>query len=131
MYRQILEISPDASAFLNNMAWTLSEGLQRHDEALERINEAIRRMGRVPEFLDTRGVILSRLNRLDEAIADLEESAKARPSAVTYFHLTRAYRLANKMDDFRRCRDLTNKAKLDRDSLDPSDKADLSLLSGG
>ena len=46
------------------------------------------------------------------------------------FHLARAYKMANKMEDYRRCRDLTNKLKLDRDGLDPTDKADLSLLSG-
>ncbi len=131
LYRMVLDNNPQSYVFLNNMAWTLCEGLQRHDEALERIDEVIRRHGAFPAFLDTRGVILARLGRLDQAIDDLERSAKATPSATTYFHLARTYRQANKLDDYRRCRDLARKAKLDPSALDPTDKADLSSVMAG
>ena len=131
LYRMVLENKPSSYVFLNNMAWTLCEGLQRYDEALEKIDEVIRRHGAFPAFLDTRGVILARLGRLDPAIADLEQSAKATPSASTFFHLARTYRQANKLDDYRRNRDLARKAKLDPTSLDPTDKADLSSVMDG
>ena len=136
LYRQALENDPPRFSFLNNMAWTLCEGLQRYPEALERIDEAIRREGRDPQFLDTRGVILVRLNRPEEAVADLEESIKIAqlagqaPSATTYFHLARTYRQLNKQDDYRRCRDMVRKLKLDVGSLDPPDKADYAGVMG-
>ncbi len=137
MYRVVLENTPQSYKFLNNMAWTLSEGLQRYDEALERIDDAIRREGRIAEFLDTRGVILIRQGKLDDGIANLEESVKLNqlagqpPSATTYFHLARAYRELKKMDGYQRCRDLARKYKLDASSLDPPDKADYASVMDG
>ena len=131
MYRKALENNPVKFVFLNNMAWTLSEGLQRYDEALERIDEAIRREGKAPEFLDTRGVILTRLGRLSEAATDLEASAVAMPKALTYFHLARVYRESKQTEDYRRTRDKAKQMKLDTGSLDPTDKADVSTVMSG
>ena len=131
MYRKALENKPVKFVFLNNMAWTLSEGLQRHDEALEKIDEVIRREGKAPEFLDTRGVILTRLGRLSEAVTDLEESAQGAPKAVTYFHLARVYRQLKQMEEYRRARDKAKELKLDLSSLDPSDKADVATIMNG
>ena len=137
MHRVVLANTPQTYKFLNNMAWTLCEGLQRYDEALERIDDAIRREGRIAEFLDTRGVILIRQGKLDDGIANLEESIKLYqlagqpPSAVTYFHLARAYRELRKMDGYQRYRDLARKYKLDASSLDPPDKADYASVMGG
>ena len=84
-----------------------------------------KRAGRAPQFLDTRGVILARLGRFQEAIADLELSVKAQPSPVTYFHLARAYFKAGKAEDFRRCRDLARQQKFDPSTLDSTDRTDL------
>ncbi len=131
LYRMVLENRPQSYVFLNNMAWTLCEGLQRYDEALERIDDVIRRHGVFAAFLDTRGVILARLGRLDDALADLERSTKLTPAASTYFHLARTYRQANKLGDYRRCRELARKARLDAATLDPTDKADLSSVMAG
>ncbi len=134
MYRVALEAAPQSYLFLNNMAWTLCEGTQHYSEALERIDEAIRREGRVAQFLDTRGVILVRLGQPEAAIADLEESVKLdqlagqTPSATTYFHLARTYRQLKKTDDYRRCRDLAKKSNLDIAALDPPDKADVASV---
>ena len=131
MYRLALDNNPIKFVFLNNMAWTLSEGLQRYDEALEKIDEAIRREGKAPEFLDTRGVILTRLGRLSEAATDLETSAQTIPKALTYFHLARVYRESKQMEDYRRTRDKAKELKLDIGSLDPTDKADVSKVMSG
>ena len=131
MYRVVLENNPSSYLFLNNMAWTLSEGVQRYDEALQRIDDAIRREGQAPQFLDTRGVILERLGKPDRAIADFEQSVKGYPMATTFFHLARAYRQTKKMDDYRRARDMAKKLKLDPETLDPTDKADLTEVMDG
>ena len=129
-YRQAKELNPSNVSFLNNMAWSLCEGLHRPEEALKQIDEAIRREGRAPQYLDTRGVILGRLGKHKQAIADLEQSAKDEPSATTYFHLARAYLQANNAAESRRCRDLAIEAKFDPESLDPTDRADLSAVMG-
>ena len=131
MYRAALDNQPSRFIFLNNMAWTLSESLQRYDEALERINEVIRREGNSPEFLDTRGVILYRLGRFSEAASDFEESARVMPKALTYFHLARTQREMKQMDAYRKNRDLAKQLKLDINGLDPTDKADVSAVMNG
>ncbi len=131
LYREILATKPTNILFLNNMAWTLCEGLHQGEEALAKIDEVIRREGRSPAFLDTRGVILSRLGRFKEAIADLEEACKGQPSPSNYFHLARAYQKEGKPDQHARCRDLARKNKLDPATLDPSDKADLPEVMAG
>ena len=136
IYQAILATNPPRFGFLNNMAWTLSEGLQRYPEALERVDEAIRHEGlgsdnyEAGQMLDTKGVILFRLGRAEDAVKALEEGIKLdqlanRPtSATAYFHLARAYRKLDKAADYRRCRDLVRKLNLDPASLDPTDKAD-------
>lgn len=130
LYRDALALNPPTVRFLNNMAWTLSDGLRRHDEALARIDEVIRREGTGAAFLDTRGVILGRLGKLDPAIADLEESCRLAPAATSYFHLARVYLKAGKADQHARCRDLARKAKLDPATIDANDKADLVEVMG-
>ena len=64
------------------MAWTLSEDLNQPAEGLERMHHAIKRIGREPSLLDTRGVILTRLGKFDQAISDLEAAAQVSPSAT-------------------------------------------------
>ena len=127
-YRRALELSPTNVQFLNNMAWTLSEGLNRPDEAMTTIQEAIKREGELPQYLDTRGVIEERLGHPQRAVTDLEKSAKSDPSANTYYHLARAYLKANDPAASRRCRNLALKAKFDAESLDPTDRADLGAV---
>ncbi len=131
MYQQAIASVPTSYLFLNNMAWTLAEGLQRYDDALQRVNEVIRREGANPQFLDTRGVILARLNRLDEAVSDLETSVKNFPLATTYFHLARTYKQLNKMSEYRQARDRAQQLKLDIKTLDPTDRADVSAIMNG
>ncbi len=130
LYREALAANPQSVRFLNNMAWTLCEGQHDYDEALARVDELIRREGTAAAFLDTRGVILMRLGRLDEAIANLEDSARRMPDPATYFHLARAYLKAGKAADHARVRDLARKGKLDPTTLDPADLADLAEVMG-
>ena len=130
LYRQALELNPPNVQFLNNMAWTLCEGLHKPEEALTRIDEAIRREGVNPQYLDTRGVIRGRLGMDDQSIVDLELSAKGDPSPTTYFHLARAYLKAGRAEDRRRCRDLALKAKFDSATLDPTDRAEMNEVMG-
>ena len=91
-YREALDLLPQQlSQFLNNMAWTLSQGLKRYPRRRSRyIEEAIRtRRVSFPQHLDTRGVIEERLGQYDLAIADLKKAIEGNPSGETYFHLAK------------------------------------------
>ena len=101
-YRDALGRKPSDLGFLNNMAWTLSESLGRPKEAIEPVERAMARAGRRPQFLDTRGVILTRLGRLDEAVKDLEVAARAMPAGSSSLHLARALSQAGKAAEARK-----------------------------
>lgn len=129
LYQAALEKNPDDLAFLNNLAWTLCEGLDRPREALAWIERAFARSPRpAPQFRDTRGVIYTRLGRLDEAIADLEAAARGRPSGTVLAHLARAYHLADRPEKFREARDRARELKLKPEDLEPRDRRDLAPL---
>ena len=129
-YEMALKLNPTAFEFLNNMAWTLSEALGRHQEALKRIEEAIVRTGSTADLLDTRGVIQGRLGNFKGAIGDLEMSIEREPRPTTYFHLAQVHFKAGDLAESRRCRDLAWKARFDPESLDPTDRTDLALVMG-
>ena len=131
IYKDALEGKPDDFTLMNNMAWTLSEGLNKPEEALARINEAIKKSILVPpHFYDTRGVIYTRLGKVDEAIRDLELAVQDRPTGLTWAHLARAYHKAGKLDKFREARDQAKKARppLTPDMLEKTDRAELEPL---
>lgn len=129
LYHEALSNNPTDFSFLNNMAWSLCEGLNDPKTALERINEAFRRTGaEYPQFFDTRGVIYTRLKQYPEAIQDLETSVRNRPSGVVYAHLARAYHEAGDLAKFQATRDLAKQAKLTLNQLEPSEQVELKAL---
>jgi tetratricopeptide (TPR) repeat protein len=135
LYEQALALEPIDFRFLNNMAWTLSEGLGQYQAALVRITEAFNRAGAYPQFLDTRGVILTRLNRLDEAVKDFLAAAQNAKGTSSYptiqFHLARAYYLAHREADARVALERAKAAepKLNIDSLEPKERGEYEDLS--
>lgn len=110
--REALDIDPKNAIAQNNLAWVLSEGLNRPAEGLEHIEALIAQIGRAPGLLDSRGVILLRLNRTDQAIADLQEAARSQPIGPVYFHLARAYLQAGWALEFREARDQAKRTGL-------------------
>jgi len=91
LYAQCVEKRPDNAIVLNNLAWLMA--LRNDDEnvALGYINSAIKLGGEVPELLDTRGVVYTKLRRSQDAITDLIKATKLDPSGPKYFHLAQAY----------------------------------------
>lgn len=129
LYHEALANNPTDFSFLNNMAWSLCEGLGDPKSALERIDEAFRRTGaEYPQFFDTRGVIYTRLKQYPEAIRDLETSVRNRPSGAVYAHLARACHEAGDQAKFEAARDRARQAKLTLDQLEPSEQAELKPL---
>jgi tetratricopeptide (TPR) repeat protein len=124
LYRQVLARSRGNTRLLNDLAWALSEDLNQPREGLERAEEALRRVGWQPHILDTRGVILTRLDRLDDAIKDLETAARDLPIGPVYYHLARAYEKKGRADEFRKCLDRARGLGLTAEQLQPSERDD-------
>ncbi len=131
IYEKAFALQPNDFTLLNNMAWTISEGLHKPEDALQKINEAINKVKVVPAHLyDTRGCIYTRLKQYDKAIRDLELATKVRPTGVVWAHLARAYKGAGKQADFERARDRAKNATppLTPDMLEGADRAEIEPL---
>jgi Tfp pilus assembly protein PilF len=124
VYQAVLDRHPADLHFLNNMAWTLSEQLDRPKEGLERVDQALKQTSGEPHMLDTRGVILTRLGRLDEAIEDLKAASASLASGSVFFHLARAYLNKGDTAQFRKFRDRAHDAGLKPEDLQPSERPD-------
>jgi hypothetical protein len=113
---------------LNNLAWALSEGLHRPDEALKHVNDLFKVTGSEVPALDTRGIILARLGRCDEAVHDMEDVVKAEPTTQHHFHLARVYLTCGRPDDARRSLELALQAGLTPREVDPAERGELEAL---
>ena len=90
LYREVLAKEPNNAIALNNLAWLLSQHHGRGEEALALIATAVQGYGRRSELLDTRAMVLLKMGRTEEALADLREVAADNPTAPRLFHLARA-----------------------------------------
>ncbi len=129
-YQKAREANPTDFVFLNNMAWTLSEELDRPEEALEVINDLLGRLPNdIPQFLDTRAMIQIRLDQPEKAIADLKRVVEIDPKRGVYqYHLARAYLKAGDEDAFRKHRDLARDAGLTVQDVEPSEREEMEQL---
>ncbi|MGE3817934.1 MAG: tetratricopeptide repeat protein [Isosphaeraceae bacterium] len=123
-YKSMIEKNPANFLFLNNMAWTLAIHLGKPDQAIDWADQAVAKAGPKPEILDTRGVILTRLNRTDEAIRDLEAAVAESPSPSFLFHLALAYQKKGDLDQARVHRDRALEAGFTPTGLQEPERAD-------
>jgi tetratricopeptide (TPR) repeat protein len=128
IYRDLVRRNPENVVGQNNLAWALSEGLNRPAEALELIDALIRQVGRKAALIDTRGMILTRLRRYDEAIKDLEMVAASAPTGARLFHLAYAYREAGRSDAFRDALERARRLGLTSLQVDPGERDLLKTL---
>jgi tetratricopeptide (TPR) repeat protein len=92
LFRRVLELQPNNTLALNNLATLLSERPDQLAEARACVERAIAIVGRSPALLDTLGTIEIRAGRPEQAIADLEEAVAGTASDPRYyFHLAVAY----------------------------------------
>lgn len=92
IYTRAVEQNPRNVTALNNLAWILVMQDKEAKRALELINAAINLAGPRAELLDTRGVVLIKLGKFDEAITDLKGAAEGSSSPpAKRFHLAEAY----------------------------------------
>jgi len=128
IYRDVLTREPRNIVVLNNIAWALSEGLNQPTEGLKRIDELISLAGGRAEYLDTRGVILLRLGRIDEAIKVLETVVQAEPTGIHLFHLAQAYHKASRDADCQKTFSLALNAGLTLASVDLTERPSFEAL---
>ena len=75
----------------NNLAWLMALKDRNGTAALEYINQAIGLKGRMPAFLDTRGIIYLTTGDKERAIQDLKDAVAGDPAPDKLFHLAQAY----------------------------------------
>jgi tetratricopeptide (TPR) repeat protein len=91
VYRTVVSRDPKNAVCINNLAWLILWNSSNEAEALKLVNGAMDVVGREPSLLDTRGVIFLALGQHSNALNDLQEAAKEKPTASVIFHLARAY----------------------------------------
>jgi tetratricopeptide (TPR) repeat protein len=132
LYRRILELwpadRPEARPVLLNLAWLLSEQLGQAEEALPLVEGFLRRRPDDPDALGTRGVILLRLGRHDQAIADLERACSLSEEPRRLFFLARAYQAAGRTDQFRTQLTKIRRPGIDLSGLTSAERAELRNL---
>ncbi len=80
-WEHALRLSPRFAAVANNLAWLLAhEEPPELDRALQLINLALDRRPNDPMYRDTRGRILLKMGRWDDALADLETALAGNPT---------------------------------------------------
>ncbi len=103
-YKKVLEVDRQNVTSMNNLAWILSERLDKAQEALTLANQGLEVSPNYLDLLDTRGVIYCRLARFDKAVEDLTRCVdgypKGNPAGVgSRLHLAKAYRQLNRKQD--------------------------------
>ncbi len=99
LYREVLTGNPRNPLALNNLAWLLAFQGGKAPEALELVNRRMEITGPSASVLDTRGVILLKLGRDEEAVQCFTDAAAQNPTAVFYFHLAEALKGAGRPNE--------------------------------
>jgi tetratricopeptide (TPR) repeat protein len=95
IYRKILAQDQRNLVALNNLAWLLSFQSENRTEALALINSAIELAGPAAALLDTRAVVSLNMNRVQDALQDLNAALDETQAAAIYIHLAQAQLRAN------------------------------------
>jgi tetratricopeptide (TPR) repeat protein len=127
--RRVIEIAPNNSLALNNLATLLAERPNQLAEALQYIDRAIEVSGRQASLLDTQGTIFLKTGESPQAIACLEEAtAGGAADARYYLHLAAAYHQAARNDDARRALKASRDFGLEKFVLTDDDRKLLAKL---
>jgi tetratricopeptide (TPR) repeat protein len=82
-WEQAFQLAPEYAFVANNLAWVLADTAREPadlERALELANSALNRQPNQPQFHGTRGHVLARLERWEEALTDLQRALPASPN---------------------------------------------------
>ncbi len=113
LYEQILERAPNNSLALNNLAMLMAAEKANLPKALEYVNAAIRQVGPISGFLDSRAVIMLASGRPEEALSELQRVVGEQPPGLSaqtspelakrwggyHFHLAWAYQVTGNITE--------------------------------
>jgi tetratricopeptide (TPR) repeat protein len=114
---------------LNDMAWIFCELLNRPAEALAEVERVLKVEGSATA-MDTRGVILTRLGRFNEAIEQLERCVRKEPVGHRFLHLARAYQKAGKVEQYQGALERAKKAGINPAALSPKEREEFAAVIG-
>ncbi len=125
-----LSIEPSHPIAANNLAMLLVEQGRDFDRALQSIDRVLADSGGSPEFLDTKGWILLRMNRPDDAIRWLQMAvAKSIASdPVLQLHLAAAYLALGQDEKAKQTLTVAQALEVESTPLHPSEREVLTQL---
>ena len=94
VYLKLLKLKPNDIRALNNLAYILSDMLNKPKEALPYIERALRQNPKEANLLDTYGWILFKAGEFNRAVVQLGLSVDIQPTAVNHYHLGAALKEA-------------------------------------
>ena len=86
-YQKVLEVQPDNTSVLNNLAYLLAEELDQSAQALPLVERAAELSPGNAQILDTLGWVQFKLGQVDKARATLESSIATQPLSANHLHL--------------------------------------------
>lgn len=129
LFRRVVELQPNNTLALNNLATLLSERPNQLTEARACVERAMTIVGRSPALLDTLGTIEIRAGRPEQAISNLEEAVAGIASDPRYyFHLAVAYQRSQHDQKAQEALASADKHGLERAILTAGDRELLSSL---
>ncbi|TWU44321.1 Tetratricopeptide repeat protein [Novipirellula aureliae] len=90
LYQLARQIDPFQVRTLNNLAMAFSEIPGREAEGIKVVEQAIKLAGEIPELLDTKGVVLMKAGRLEDAEQTFREAFRDSNEPRYQFHLVLA-----------------------------------------
>jgi tetratricopeptide (TPR) repeat protein len=131
LLRRNLKLAPHDAATLNNLAMVLCETSEGAVEALKCIEAAMGAVGKQPELLDTKGWVLLRQHKHDQAESAFRDALFAAPGNPKYrFHLAINLQHQGKRVPARETFDQAKHDGLAAELLSPAERAELVRLAG-
>lgn len=121
-FQEVEKLDPDRIKTLNNLALALAELPMGKETSVRKIERAIEIIGRMPELLDTLGIVLHRVGRLEEAEKVLEEAAERVNDPRFQLHLAHIALDQSDSKSAQQAYEAAYKAKLDIASLNSKER---------
>ncbi|PAY16622.1 hypothetical protein CKO51_25965 [Rhodopirellula sp. SM50] len=131
LYLKVLRTDPRRLRPLNNLAMIFAELPGRELEGLKHIDDAIEVAGEDAELLDTKGTVLLRGNRVQEAVRQFEkaiQSGEEKNLPRYQFHLVQALLKLDRLQDAKKIWSEINFRDLDLQGLTPAERDALKEL---